>query len=63
MLLGAVCAAILLGLAARPLGRWRTRRAADELARRASFKVLLADAERERLIRQQEAEGDQIPWR
>ena len=54
---------LMLAVAARPLARLRARRAADGAARRASFKVLLADAERARLIRQQESEGDQIPWR
>jgi len=52
-----------LSLAARQFARWRGRRLVVAEARRDSFTELLAQAERERLAQQIEAEGDEIPWR
>jgi hypothetical protein len=53
----------LLAFAVRPVARIRSRRAAAKLERRASFRELLAQAARERIQRQVQAEGDEIPWR
>jgi hypothetical protein len=58
-----VAGATALAVAARPLARWRGRRIAADAARRASFHELLDQAAAERLKRQAEAEGDQLPWR
>lgn len=56
-------ALLVFALAWRLVSRMRARHLSAESARRDSFNELLAQAESDRIRRQVEAEGDDLPWR